>query len=78
MIYDHTSALCDFESDEQFSVFWRHVATSERCYGMLTIVIEDNSSGDNRLRLLKQCCNFVVKVESDDGSGQGLVLAKEQ
>lgn len=60
MVYAHTSALCDFESVEQFRVFWRHVIPSERSYGMVTFIIEDEHAGDEILGPLKQRVDFVI------------------
>jgi hypothetical protein len=68
MIYTHTSALCDFESVEQFRVFWRHVIPSERSYGMATFIIEDEHAGDDILGPLKQRVDFVVSyARTDEG-----------
>ena len=63
MVYAHVSALCDFESIEQFRVFWRHVIPSERSYGMLTIIIEAEAAGVEVVDFLRQNVDFVLKVE---------------
>ncbi|CAN5715385.1 hypothetical protein BH23GEM5_BH23GEM5_02310 [soil metagenome] len=68
MVYANTSALCDFESAEQFRVFWRHVIPSERSYGMTTFIIEDEHAGDEILGPLKQRVDFVLTYHrADDG-----------
>jgi hypothetical protein len=69
MVYAHTSALCDFESVEQFRVFWRHVIPSERSYGMATFIIEDEHAGDEILGPLKQRVDFVITYHrAEDGT----------
>jgi hypothetical protein len=69
MVYAHTSALCDFESVEQFRVFWRHVIPSERSYGMATFIVEDEHAGAEILGPLKQRVNFVITYHrADDGT----------
>ena len=69
MVYAHVSALCDFESVEQFRVFWRRVIPSERSYGMLTFILEDELSGEEILNPLRQLVDFVLKASTDQQSG---------
>ncbi len=65
-IYAHTSALCEFESTEQFRIFWWHVIPSERSYGVITIILEDELSGEAILSCLKQRVDYVLKVDAAD------------
>jgi hypothetical protein len=67
MVYDHTSALCDTESVEQFRVFWRHVIPSERCYGMITVIIEDTMAGDGVIKPLRELVDFVLRYDVIEG-----------
>jgi hypothetical protein len=67
MVYDRTSALSDTESIEQFRVFWRHVIPSERSYGMITIIIEDEAAGDGVINPLKDLVDFVLTYDVADG-----------
>ena len=60
MVYDRSSALCDTESVEQFRVFWRHVIPSEQCYGMITLIVEDEMTGDGVINPLKGLVDFVL------------------
>jgi hypothetical protein len=64
-VYLCTSALCEVESVEQFRIFWRHVLPSERNYGMLTIIIEDEEAGDEVLSPLRQQVDFVIEFAVD-------------
>jgi hypothetical protein len=68
MVYSNTSALCDTESVEQFRVFWRHVIPSERSYGMITIIIEDEMAGDGVIKPLKELVDFVLVYKAAEGT----------
>lgn len=59
-VYAYTSALCEFESIEQFRIFWRHVIPSEISYGMITLIIEDDYAGEEIINTLKQRVDFVL------------------
>jgi hypothetical protein len=63
-IYAHTSGLCEFESTEQFRIFWWHVIPSEKSYKIITVIIEDDLSGEVILNCLKQRVDCVLKVEA--------------
>ncbi|MBL9165473.1 MAG: hypothetical protein JNL18_22295 [Planctomycetaceae bacterium] len=69
MVYAHISALCDFESVEQFRVFWRHVIPSERSYGMLTFIVEDELGSDAILDPLTQLVDFALEVSKNEENG---------
>jgi hypothetical protein len=73
IIYSHTSALCDFESMEQFRIFWRHVISSERIYGMTLLILEDNLCGDEILNTIRQNVDFILSYEKE---GETLKLTK--
>ncbi len=73
MVYAHVSALCDFESIEQFRVFWRHVIPSERSYGMVTVIIEDSCAGPEVIDFMRQVSDFVFRIEIDDSVDPKLV-----
>jgi hypothetical protein len=78
MVYDHTSVLYDLESVEQFSVFWRHVIPSERAYGMLTLIIEDEATPKPRTDILRQLVDVVVKITLEgQGDDVSIKLTKE-
>jgi hypothetical protein len=80
MIYDHTSVLCDLESIEQFAVFWRHVIPSERAYGMLTVIIEDDATPKPRTDVLRQLVDVVIKLALEvapESNNVTLKLVKE-
>jgi hypothetical protein len=78
MIYDHTSVLCDMESVEQFSVFWRHVIPSERAYKMLTLIVEDDATPNNRTDVLRQLVDVVLEVSLETrDDGDFVVVAKQ-
>ena len=61
-VYAHTSALCEFESIEQYRIFWWHVIPSEKSYGVVTVIIEDELVEEVLLNCLKQRVDFVLKV----------------
>jgi hypothetical protein len=63
IVYSQTSALCDFESTEQFRIFWRHVISSERIYGMTLFILEDKLSTDEILNPLKQRVDFILSFD---------------
>ena len=62
VIYAYTSALCEFESFEQFKVFWWHVIPSESSYGIITIIIESEYIDKAILDSLKQRVDFCIRV----------------
>lgn len=76
MVYAHTSALCDFESTEQFRIFWRHVIPSERSYKMILIIIEDELIGEELLNPLTQQVDFILSYKRGDGGAMNLVREK--
>jgi hypothetical protein len=69
MVYANTSSLADFESTEQFRIFWRHVIPSERSYKMILIIIEDELVGEELLNPLVQRVDFILSYKREnDGS----------
>ena len=46
-IYDSLSSLIHFSSDEQYLLFIRHVISSEKSYGMISLIIEPLSLENN-------------------------------
>lgn len=76
MIYSHTSSLCDFESIEQYRIFWRHVISSERIYGMTLFIVEDTLVGDEILNPIKQRVNFILELQKSDTGELNLIRKK--
>jgi hypothetical protein len=70
MVYARTSALRDFESNEQFRVFWRHVIPSERSYGMITLILEDLLSGSEVIDFLSDVVDYVLCATVTDGQAR--------
>lgn len=70
IVYAHTSVFCDFESPEQFKIFWRHVTSSERSYGMLTVIVESTQAPQDLLGALKQMVDFSFKMTLADEQPQ--------
>ncbi len=60
-VYDTLSSLIRFSSEEQYFVFLRHVASSEKSYGMITVIIEPLSLKDDLRNDLIRMADTVIE-----------------
>lgn len=70
-IYDTLSSLIRFSSEELFLVFFRHVVTSEKSYGMISLIIEPQSLKDDLKSELIRMSDIVIEHD-----GNSFVLIK--
>jgi hypothetical protein len=69
--YEGVFALTDIESVEQYRVFIRHVATSERLWGgMLTLFIEEASCPQREIALLQSYASLFVQLPATGTAGE--------
>ena len=78
MIYDHVSGLSSKYSEEHILEFFTHLISSEKAYGMLTVIIEYSDTKEQILNVLKQlvdCC-LIAKLDGEDKNVAFLELTK--
>lgn len=70
-IYDTLSSLIRFSSEELYFLFLRHVISSEKSYGMISLIIEPVSLKDELKNDLLRMADIVIEC-----SGTGLSIMK--
>ena len=64
-IYDSLSSLIHFSSDEQYLLFIRHVLSSEKSYGMISLIIEPLSLNNNLKNDLIRSSDVVIEYRNN-------------
>lgn len=62
-IYDTLSSLIRYSSEEQYFSFFRHVISSEKSYGMITLILEPSSLEHKFLSELKRMCDVYLEYK---------------
>jgi len=67
MVYDHLSALLNFTTTENLIEYFTHLISSEKSYGMFTVILEYSSTDEQILTNLRQLTDCVLIAHNDNG-----------
>lgn len=67
MVYDHLSRLLGNETQDDLINYYTHLISSEKAYGMITVIIEYKNTNEIVLNTLKQLVDIVFQVNNNNG-----------